>query len=60
MLYPNDYFINKYHTHQNNDKNHVYIFFNMLYDVFFQLAKFEPNTTFVPGEVKKTLYQGAN
>lgn len=52
--YMKEYFIIKYSTHRNNNYYYV-IFFNMLYDVFYNLTKFAHNTTLVPGEIQKCI-----
>jgi hypothetical protein len=43
-------------AYQNNDKRIMLYFSNLGYDVYYHLAKFEPNTTLVYGEIKKKNY----
>lgn len=47
--------------HQINNKKLCCIFLSMCYNVFYHLAKLEPNTTLVEGEITKDiLYEGVN
>ena len=47
-------------TYRNNDKIIMIYFFNMFYDVYNQLVKFQFKTPPMHGEIKKQIVLGGN